>query len=103
MALARMMTVHYRPWHHRTGRALEDHGMAIRDLGRRLDRLDRDGANHLTFGEALEAAQARTSAWYAAGNKGRPPRPQLTYVKSPFPGTLRMLTIDTQGENVKSI
>jgi hypothetical protein len=75
MALARMMSVHYRPWHHRTGRAPEDHSMALRDLERRLDRLG--GTGHIGFGEALEAAlrrsRERAQAWRAAGNSGRPP------------------------------
>jgi hypothetical protein len=75
MALARMMSVHYRPWHHRTGRAPEDHGMSLRDLERRLDRLG--GTGHIGFGEALEVAlqrsRERAQAWRAAGNSGSPP------------------------------
>jgi hypothetical protein len=71
MALARMMSVHYRPWHHRAGRALEDH-MALRDLERRLDRLDA-GSAPASIAAALEAARRRAQAWRASGNSGSPP------------------------------
>ena len=59
--------------------------MAARNLDRRLNRLERDGAGHLSFGAALEAACRRRAAWRAAGNTGpypskpwRPAAPNAT-------------------------
>jgi hypothetical protein len=74
MSLARMMSVHYRPWHHRAGRPQEDH-MAIRDMGRRLDRLGSADGHDMAgmLQEACHRQAEREQAWKAEGREGRPP------------------------------